>query len=375
MMSERNVNREPDLTVNQTFRELQQNGNFDISPCDNIINIDDNPKFKKLELTSSQKIQMSALASQLPAVMAANSMSAAAAIPDLYTMSFPKGLPCTLVKLKDGTGYTNTLRGLDGKFMGNAPLNKFDISKQLATQAAVLGTFSAMSVVSGQYFLAQINSELDRIKLGMDKILEFLYGDKKAELMAEVNFAKYAFQNYSAIMANESQKIATITSLQKARQIAMKDCEFYISDLESTVRKSSDIISTVNKAIQIKESLDFALQLCVMSSVMEVYYSQNFDDNYLKYIENDISLYIDKCEKNILANFNQLLVLVQNAKSGILKKVDKDKLERGVSRVLEQVSISGESELKKSLRSGLYLSTNHSTYYLSKDGDVYIKNE
>lgn len=371
-MAKKVANEEPDLTANQILYNLEKNGNFNISPCYNIVSVDDNPKFKKLELTSGQKMQISSLVSQLPSIMALEGIGAASSIPNLFIMDFPYGMPYSMVKLGQG-GYANLLRDANGHFARYAPLYPVNISNQLATQATILGTFSAMSVITGQYFLVQINSELDRIKLGMDKILEFLYGDKKAELMSEVNFAKYAFENYSAIMANESQKIATITSLQKARQIAMKDCEFYISDLESTVKNNSNIISTVDKAVQIKESLDLALQLCVMSSIMEVYYSQNFDENYLKYIENDISLYIDKCEKNVLGNFNQLLVLVSNAKTGILKKVDKDLLERKVARVIEQVSMSGESELKKSLRSGLYLSKNHSTYYLGKEGNVYIK--
>ena len=61
--------------------------------------------------------------------------------------------------------------------------------------------------------------------------MDFLYGDKKAELMSEISFTKYAFENYASIMAHEAQRAATITSLQSAKKVAMNDIEFYIHDL------------------------------------------------------------------------------------------------------------------------------------------------
>lgn len=49
----------------------------------------------------------------------------------------------------------------------------------LAVQAIICGAFISMAIVSGQYFLSQINNELKMIKYNLDKILGFLYGDKK----------------------------------------------------------------------------------------------------------------------------------------------------------------------------------------------------
>lgn len=57
-----------------------------------------------------------------------------------------------------------------------------------------------MSIASGQYFLSEINNNLSAINQKADKILEFLYGDKKAELMSEVSFVNFAYQNYNSIM-------------------------------------------------------------------------------------------------------------------------------------------------------------------------------
>ena len=95
----------------------------------------------------------------------------------------------------------------NGKFVGTASFYS------LSSQAMILGAFTAMSVASGQYFLKKINSEMRMMKMRLDEILEFLYGDKKAELISEMSFIRYAYQNYSSIMAHDLQRIATIGSL------------------------------------------------------------------------------------------------------------------------------------------------------------------
>lgn len=43
----------------RAFDELKKQGNFDISVCNNVHDIEDNPKYKKLEMTTQQKMQLS----------------------------------------------------------------------------------------------------------------------------------------------------------------------------------------------------------------------------------------------------------------------------------------------------------------------------
>ena len=371
----------------QAFNELKKIGGFDISICDNIPNIDDNPKFRKLAITNGQKMQMSTLVGSLPSVMAVNQMTtaansaavAAANAPKLFAVAMPNGVTETLMRVNATGNWTNVVRSSDG-FVRYAPMSPFDISKAaavnptaMATQAAVMGTFAAMSVVTNQYYLAKINSELTGIKKGMDDILAFLYGDKKAELMSEISFAKYAYENYAAIMAHSDQKAATIASLQEGKKVAMKDTEFYISDIASTMQENSGIETVVEKACQINKSLDLAMQLSVMSAVLEVYYAQNFDKEYLDYIDRELSLYIDKCDKFRLAAFSKLHERVENFKSLPTKKINKEELIEKINDVLEPLQNGNESPLRRTLREGLYSSSRKSTYYLSSNGDVYIK--
>lgn len=140
----------------------------------------------------------------------------------------------------------------NGKFVGSASFYT------MSAQAALMGVFTAMSVASGQYFLSQINNEMWMMNMKLDEILEFLYGDKKTEL----SFIRYAYENYVSIMSHEQQRIATITSLQEAKKVAMKDIEFYINDLETTVsyktKDYADLESRTEKTFLIKESLELS---------------------------------------------------------------------------------------------------------------------
>lgn len=339
--------------------------NFEIKPVDEIKDIERNPEYKKLNFTPAHKMQLSALYQQIPTAIAANTLNNA------YIFKIPEGIStvCHPMAYKTG-GLGTSIQDASGKIVGHGSLH------DLSAQATIIGIFSIMSVASGQYFLTKINSELKKINQKIDKILEFLYGDKKAELMAEVSFVKYAYQNYSSIMNHEQQKAATLSSLQDAKKVAMKDIEFYIGDLDSTIasKSGSDIGTLVDKAFRIKESLEFSMQLYGMSSLLEVYYSQNFDKEYIRYVENDISIYMDKCEKRMLNNFAALKVFIESFKSLPFKKFDKSTIEKQIGQFVESLTQGEESEIRKLLKKSLNAMTQELEYYLTPDGSVYLKN-
>ncbi len=347
---------------NSFFDIMKQDIGFEIAPAN--VDLEDSRRFTKLEISPAQKMHLSALSQNVPAAIAEGAMAQA------YLVKFPEGLPHTLMKLKQG-GYGNTIIGPNKKFAGQASLYPFE------TQAMVLGAFTAMSVVSGQYFLAQINSQLEMMQKKLDDVLQFLYGDKKAELIAEMKFAQYTYANFSSIMDNEAQRIATITSLQEGKKIAMKDIEFYIEDLDQKVNKEvkdgKGWIAVKEEAFKTKECLELSIQLYVMTTVLEVYYSQNQDQAYLDYLEKDMTTYVSKCDKRILGSFSNLKGRVAAYKAWPLEKTDKADLIKEIDKLLDKLSQGEESELQKSLHEALNIAEQSTEYYMNADGDVYVK--
>ncbi len=348
----------------KVMEALQKAGYMDIASCDISYDFEDPTRFTKLKLDNGQKMQINALLQQAPMAMAANTLAKA------YTVTFPEGVPHVLTALKQG-GFGTMVKGESGRFVGSASLY------ETASQAMMLNVFTAMSVATGQYFLSEINKEMKMINLKLDKILEFLYGDKKAELMSEISFAKYAYQNYSSIMAHEQQRVATLISLQEAKKVAMKDIEFYMGDLNSAVnseaRNFNEIEEMAQQAFQIKDSLEVSIQLYMMSSLMEVYFAENHDPDYIKNLDADMTAYIDKSEKRILTGFSVLQRRISEYKGKPLEKFDKTEYEKQIGEKIDSLNNGEESEIRKSIHSSLRASSEKVQYFVNSNGDVYLK--
>ena len=222
----------------------------------------------------------------------------------------------------------------------------------------------------------EINQKMSMISRSIDKILEFLYGDKKAELLSEISFVKYAYQNFVSIMQYPEQRTATIQSLQEARKTAIKDIEFYLGDLYSTVREKStdDISATVDKAFQIHQCLELSMQLYMATNLLEVYYSQNYDTDYLRGIENDAKIYISKYEKQVLGDFNALeMALIGYKPPKLGKKVDTAPLLERTNSVIDFLTNTEENEMKKQFHAGLYSAERPVEYCICGDGSLYLR--
>ena len=70
----------------ELFRTLEKDFNFELTPCDKNFDLDTKSGLTKLELTSAQKGQISALFSQMPAMLASEALAHA------YILKFPEGL-------------------------------------------------------------------------------------------------------------------------------------------------------------------------------------------------------------------------------------------------------------------------------------------
>ena len=85
----------------------------EIAPVDETIDLDNVQKFIKLEPTQGQKMQISALMNQLPALIGVSTLS------KTMMLRFPEGVQGTLMQLKSNGGYTTTLKSLEtGKSRG-----------------------------------------------------------------------------------------------------------------------------------------------------------------------------------------------------------------------------------------------------------------
>lgn len=356
------------MTKNETIEICmgKEDEMIKVVPIDDPSAIYGDRSYEQMPLSSLEKMQFSSLLSQVPSALAASSMSG------MYRVVFPDGLQHSLTALKQG-GFSSYFKDANGKFAGSASLYKSSF------QAAALGVFTVMSIVCGQYFLAEINKEMTLINQKIDKIIEFLYGDKKAELLAEISFTRYAFENYRSIMAHPEQRIATITSLQEAKKIAIKDIEFFINDLDTLsniVTKSAiEFDDNLQKAFRAHDSLMLSSQLLTMSSILEVFFSQNIDQNYLAYIEDSNAAYLEKCDKLALSSLSTLKFRVLDPSLKVPAKMDFHKQHKAaeITKRMEQANNDKNTESRKRIHSVFESMRNMNEIAVDSSGNAYIK--
>ncbi|MCD8352827.1 MAG: hypothetical protein LUC47_00690 [Clostridiales bacterium] len=344
---------------------------LDTSPIINLCNVTpctadfSSDRYQKLALDDNQRANLSMLFSQLPALHAAGTLAQA------YTIEFPPDVVGTLMKYKKG-GFGTPIVDSKGKILAHASLH------EITTDAVLLQTFAVMSIATGQYFLTQINNEFKEINRKIDEVLGFLYGEKKAELMSEISFAQFAYRNFKSVMQHDEQRLATITNLQAAKKVAMKDIEFYMNDLSNKVVAATSSSSfakfedLAEEAFQIKNTLELSMQLYVMSGVMEPYYAENNDPEFVAAIREDMLYFLNKCETQILTAFTSLntrLNVFDTAKFG---KPNTAPLRERFTAATDELSDGADSKMRKAVTNALDGLTQAKKYCVTNGGDVYL---
>ena len=314
--------------------------------------------------------QISGLMHYLPQTIAAK---------DLYgtfRVQLPKGISGALVQ--HGEGYLSAMQDpYTGKFSGQATYVRN------SQQAAMLGMFTALSVVTSQYFLAHINNNLEEAQKKLDQVLDFLYSDKAYEIYAELQAVRTIYSNYPAIMNADGQRIASIATIQHAKIIAEKNIQFYYHDMDKRVMSeledkgmplpdlrnmlNDDKIKNLASSLMADlNSYNQAINLYSICSVLEIVLSQNFENSYLDFIEEDLANHY-KAHNIIIGKLSGKLAAFTNRKGAIkLNPVMQD-----VQNLLGEGS--PEKRYKDVIGQIRTAYNSKSEYRILEDGTVYQK--
>lgn len=331
-------------------------------------NLQDRTKYVKLDIDSAERIQLEGLLAQLPQLTISGAMSG------MYVVKFPKGAPHTLMKYKNG-GYGSPIQGADGNIADHAAL--FNLS----AVSAIAMVFSALSIATMQYYLDVIDRNLTYISCKIDKILDFLYGDKRAELFARVQDTRIAYNNFSSIMNNDIQRESTVSSLHQSSLIALQDIEFYIQNLKDISERSTEndarlVADDVTTALNTKDSLYLALQLYISTQILTIFYTGNTDLSYVENVRSDLNEYIEKCNQRVVAVFNHLAGSVTAFKDSRLPgvpKLDKQSLLEKLNETLAELDEGKLLNNRKIVAEALEDIGKETEYLISDNGEIYWK--
>ncbi len=169
------------------------------------------------------------------------------------------------------------------------------LQKASAAPMAVGMIFTAMSAITGQYFLAEINASLSSVGSNVEGIYQFLDTEKRSRLWANEQFLRQTMQSLPYIQENAYQKQASLNRLQDIRINSMADVDFYARMIsyhtESLPKLGSkqDAVEKCMKEIHDKIPLYYyAVYLFALSYYLETVLSGNTDSGYIAYVKEEI---------------------------------------------------------------------------------------
>ncbi|WP_427108757.1 hypothetical protein [Lysinibacillus xylanilyticus] len=189
--------------------------------------------------------------------------------------------------------------GLDNatnKVKGQARWLKNDtvLSISNAPQVA-LNAFNALSTVTGQYFMAQINANLLGIKDGVDDLKQYIDAVKQSELETALQDLYEIFEHKRFIMNDLERVRITLIQIDDIRTVARRSINLYKKQIEKIMREASNsdkerVINNNIKELQ-KNMVQYhyAVKVCNFAQILKINLNNITDTEELSLYRNEIS--------------------------------------------------------------------------------------
>ena len=261
----------------------------------------------------------------------------------LYKVDFPKGTH--LASFKDGRGNLGTL--LDNKtnkISGQAVINPSEIQKVPIDPTAI-----AMMAM-----LANMEKKLADIQELQKEMMQFLEQKEKSEQRGNLIFLQDIYENYKFNTDNDKYKQNNHVKVLDIKQTAEQKIDFYKTQIETKLEKNELIHWDVNVTSQEKKlkndlgEYQLALYTYAFSSLMDIVFLENFDEDFLKKIKEKIKEY--KFEYQSI--YTEIFNYIEKESDSSVEQLGLDvasKASKGLGGLLENTFIGDKTGIDKTL--------------------------
>lgn len=247
---------------------------------------------------------------------------------DAYKVVSKNGMHLAKSKATEGAFRGTLLSDTTNKVSGQAELLKIDKNLQIANiPKYALCVFDVLSVVTGQYFLSEINKKLSNIEKQGDRILNFLANEIKGELWADNQVLDYVIENKKNLYDNNAlcemylnQTISTKKDVLGKIKLFELEIEQYQDDFDKKT-KDKDVTDILNKIESYYSQYWYALYIYSKAVFCEIVLGRIDDPELLNKISMDLKLYFERYI-NLLNNDMNLII----GKLGTSKTYNQKKL-------------------------------------------------
>lgn len=194
-----------------------------------------------------------------------------------------------------GTGLDNATN----KVKGQARWLKNDAFLSISNTAQVVSNaFNALSTVTGQYFMAQVNVNLLDIKGGIDDIKQYIDTVNQSELETALQELYEIIEHIRFIM-NDSERVrTTLIQINGIRTVAKKNINLYKKQIEKIIERESEsfksdketvITNNIKELRKNKVQYHYAVYLCNLAQVLIINLNNIIDVEELSLYRNEIS--------------------------------------------------------------------------------------
>lgn len=208
---------------------------------------------------------------------------------------------------------TNRLSGQAELFENNAVLNVSN-----APQVA-LGIFNVASMVTGQYFMSQINGKLQNLSSSVSRIEQFLEAKQRSELKAAIQELESIIFHLEFIRQDADKTRSKIDRLSFIKNSAIESMNLYQIQISNELAsaqatdKDDEIVQKLNTVGSYLLQYRYAVQLYSYAVMLEIQLQNVVDpdelekyrseiDTWIQIFQNDVSKCADDLSKYLNEN-------------------------------------------------------------------------
>ena len=254
----------------------------------------ENEKHYYIKLNDEEAARISGAMNQVPAI--AKAVKDRQLADGLFKVHYDQSLG-DLQKSAVHTGWNRgaiVQKGTNNKITGSAEWEKIHVKPDLA-----YGIFTVLSVVTNQYFLADISKSMYALNESIEGIREFLEDDKKSELWADMQTILSYERDRNVIINNPNLKQAAIADCMGIKKHALAGIDFYGKRVKKfrveTKEKDSGVVSDkISRFLSDVKLLALCIALYNSACFYIVYFSEETNPQYLASVRADMQTAVDQ---------------------------------------------------------------------------------
>lgn len=293
---------------------------------------DNNEKYEKVP--QNDKWNISALMQYLPGIVINGlekndiQKKIKKVLDGAYKVSITDGMHLAKSKVSKGAYRGSLLLDKNNQVAGQAELFPIDDTLKIAqTPRFFLSLFNAVSLFTGQYYMAEISNNLSAVERKTDQILNYLENKDRSKLWASNQLLNEIIGNYEYIVTNQILRESYYGQIIDIKKESLAKMCFF--DLQ--IRTIIDGITNRTRDFEIRSQLEKIYEYCSQfwytvylyekSVLCEISLGKIDNPDMLNNMRNDILGYIQKYKNAYAEYYNLILEIINNAKAYNLGKI------------------------------------------------------